>query len=244
MTSIDPNISLGDLVTRRPHLASSFDALGIDYCCGGKQSLADAVRADGLVLDDVLATLEDAAPADPTVDPAAAAGRGWADLGPAELVDHLEQTHHVYLSAALPRLEALATKVADVHGERHDELAEVLRLVSELRADLEPHLRKEEEILFPRIRQLAAATNRQEPPAVSLRSPISVMFLEHDRAGGLLAALHATTGGYRVPADGCASYQALYAGLAELEADTHLHVHKENNLLFPAVLEAEAALGV
>jgi regulator of cell morphogenesis and NO signaling len=242
MTSIDPNISLGDLVTGRPHLASSLDALGLDYCCGGKRSLTEAAAADGLVLDEVLATLEHSSGS--TTDSENGSGHGssadapadWVDFGPAELVDHLEQTHHVYLSAALPRLEALATKVAEVHGERHGELAEVRRLVGELRSELEPHLRKEEEVLFPMIRQLVATPAMQGRDR--LQSPIGVMLLEHDRAGALLAALRAATGTYRVPADGCASYHALYDGLAELEADTHLHVHKENNLLFPAVLQA------
>ena len=114
--------------------------------------------------------------------------------------------------------------------------------MAELRADLVPHLRKEEQVLFPMIRELSTATEAPRFHCGSLRNPIAVMDREHDRAGELLAALRAESGGYRVPADGCASYQALYDGLAELEADTHLHVHKENNILFPAVVAAEDAL--
>jgi regulator of cell morphogenesis and NO signaling len=163
-------------------------------------------------------------------------------MSPAALVDHLESTHHAYLRVALPRLCALADKVASVHGERHPELSEVARLVVELRADLEPHLLKEERVLFPMVRELAGAAVAPEFHCGTLANPIRVMSQEHDAVGELLALLRATTGDYAVPADGCASYAALYTGLAELEADTHLHVHKENNVLFPAVLAGEAAL--
>jgi len=157
-------------------------------------------------------------------------------------VDHLEATHHAYLSEALPRLVALADKVAGVHGAIHPELTAVAELVHELRDDLEPHLLKEEQVLFPMIRDLAVAMAAPEFHCGSLSNPIRVMLTEHDTVGELLAALRARTDSYRVPDDGCASYQALYAGLAELEADTHLHVHKENNVLFPAVLETEREL--
>ena len=100
-------------------------------------------------------------------------------------------------------------------------------------ADLDPHLAKEERILFPAVRAQAGP----DGAGVDLAAPVRVMLVEHDRAGELLARLRSLTDGYTVPTDGCASYRALYEGLDELEADTHLHVHKENNVLFPAVLE-------
>jgi regulator of cell morphogenesis and NO signaling len=65
------------------------------------------------------------------------------------------------------------------------------------------------------------------------------MMQEHDYAGSLLATLRDATAGYRVPDDGCASYQSLYKRLARLEADTHMHVHVENNVLFPTALAIE-----
>ena len=92
------------------------------------------------------------------------------------------------------------------------------------------------------VRELAAATTAPSFPCGSLGNPIGVMRAEHDTAGDLLARFRSATDGYTVPDDGCASYRALYAGLAELEADTHLHVHKENNVLFPAVRDAEQTL--
>jgi regulator of cell morphogenesis and NO signaling len=165
-------------------------------------------------------------------------------MGPAELVDHIESTHHRYLHEELPRLAALTQKVVGVHGGRHPELREVEATYAELQADLEPHLMKEERVLFPMIRELAESRTLPSFHCGSISNPISMMLLEHDRAGELLAALRELTDGYQPPADGCASYRALYTGLEELEADTHLHVHKENNILFPAVVALEDELSV
>jgi regulator of cell morphogenesis and NO signaling len=163
----------------------------------------------------------------------------WAAMDVAALVDHLEATHHRYLWAELPRLSTLADKVVSVHAERHPELVDIAACVATVRADLEPHLTKEERVLFPMIRQLAGAESAPMFHCGSLANPISVMLDEHDTVGELLTELRALTNAYRTPADGCASYAALFSGLAELEADTHLHVHKENNVLFPAVLALE-----
>lgn len=236
MPTFDPHATLAELVTSHPGLAADLDRLGLDYCCGGQRRLTDAAEAAGLDLHDVLGQLGSA---DSQLDAA-----DWSTMPPAELVDHLETTHHAYLRGALPRLTALADKVATVHGERHPELVEVQRLITTLRADLEPHLLKEEQVLFPMIRELATGTSAPTFHCGTLENPIRVMATEHDAAGELLAQLRPVTGDYNVPDDGCTSYQAFYRGLAELEADTHLHVHKENNVLFPAVLEAERTLAV
>ncbi len=160
----------------------------------------------------------------------------------AELVDHVEDVHHRYLWDELPRLTTLLDKVVGVHGGRHPELAVVAGVLAELRADLEPHLTKEELVLFPMMRELARAETRPTFHCGRVANPISMMLLEHDRAGELLTRLGAATHDYHVPADGCASYRTCFEGLAELEADTHLHVHKENSLLFPAVVQLEEQL--
>ncbi len=234
MDALDMNTTLAELVTARPGLAAEFDRLGLDYCCGGQRTVRDAAEAVGL---DHAAVLEALA-----LSEAAPVSMPWATMAPGELVDHLEATHHVYLRKTLPRLGALVDKVVAVHGELHPELNGVRSLFEALRADLEPHMLKEERILFPMIRELAAATTVPSFHCGTLANPIRVMLAEHDTAGDLLARLRTLTGGYAVPGDACASFRALYSGLAELEADTHLHVHKENNVLFPAVLATEAAL--
>jgi regulator of cell morphogenesis and NO signaling len=224
--------TLADVVDTSPGTARLLESLGLDYCCGGKRSLADACADAGVDPQAVLdaATEQDSAPA------------AWSAMTPAELVDHIETTHHAYLHAELPRLRALADKVAKAHGARHPELADVVALVDSIQADLEPHLLKEERVLFPMIRELATASTAPVFHCGSIRNPVGMMTMEHDRAGVLLAELRRATGDYEVPADACASYRMLYAGLRELEADTHLHVHKENNALFPAVVELEQGL--
>jgi regulator of cell morphogenesis and NO signaling len=222
---IDPSMTLGDIVTLRPSLAADLERRGLDYCCHGDRTLADAARAAGLDAQTVADELS-AAHAD---EPAA----GWATLVPAELVDHIETVHHHYLWAALPRISALVDKIVTVHGERHPELAEVQRLYTELRPDLEPHLTREEQELFPMIRQLAATADEPQVDKRALAAHVDALVSEHETVGELLEDLNRVTSGYTTPTDGCASYAACYRALAELESDTHLHVHKENNLLFP-----------
>jgi regulator of cell morphogenesis and NO signaling len=226
-------VTLGDLVSEAPGRAAVFDRLGIDYCCHGQRSLEDACAQAGLDPDAVRSELD-------AVSGAGSAGSAaWHPTEPAALATYIEATHHAYLHAELPEVDALAAKVLSVHRDRHPELADVRRLVAELRAELEPHLLKEERVLFPAIRALVDGA--REFPFGTVRNPIAAMATEHDRAGELLAALRSATRGYAVPDDGCASYRALYERLAVAEADTHRHIHLENNVLFPAAIAVEAA---
>ena len=221
--------TLGDLVTEIPARADVFDRLGLDYCCHGQRPLAEACAEASLDPSDVAAALNAVA--------TSASADADHPVEPAALADHIEATHHVYLHAELPELTGLADKVAAVHAERHPELVEVRRLVEEIRADLEPHLMKEERILFPAIRALV--DGERGFAFGTVRNPIRMMSAEHDHAGELLAQLHTVTGGYAVPDDGCASYRSLYSRLQHLEADTHRHIHLENNVLFPAAISIE-----
>jgi regulator of cell morphogenesis and NO signaling len=221
--AIDTNRTLGDIVAERPGRARVLERAGLDYCCHGRRTLADA--ATDADLDAAALALELAQVDDPV-------GADVDALGPVELVDHIVATHHEYLHDELPLLHALASRVRDVHSARHPELHEVARLVAALRADLEPHLAKEEQVLFPAIRRLA---DGGLPPFGPITSPIRVMEAEHEQAGELLVELRAASGGYQPPEDACASYRQLYERLASLEADTHRHIHLENNVLFPAV---------
>lgn len=218
--------TLGDLVAANPAAARVLDAYALDYCCQGDRDFAAACSAAGL----------DPAAVRAEIDDAAADGDGIAltALAPEELADHIVATHHAYLHRELPLLDALAAKVASVHGDRHPELHDVRRLVAEIRADLEPHLLKEERVLFPAIH--AIATGRRDFPFGSVANPIRMMRLEHDRDGALLAQLREAAGGFAVPDDACASYRSLYERLPALEHDTHVHIHKENHTLFPAVI--------
>lgn len=227
-----PDATLEQLVLADPGLAAVFDRLGLDFCCHGERTLAQACATAGVAVADATAAIEAAAG---TADAAAA---DWTGYGAAELARHIQAAHHAYLTAELPELVTLADKVAGVHGGRHPELAEVARLVRALHDELLPHLAKEDRVLFPAIAALEAG------PASfgfgTVANPIAVMTAEHEAGGELLGRLTAATGGYRTPADGCASYALLYRRLAHLEADTHLHVLKENSVLFPAARALEA----
>lgn len=224
MTDVEHR-TLGDLVVLNPSAARVLDAVGLDYCCHGDRPLDVACADAGLDLDDVARRLEMLGRDDDAA---------WTDLDPPALADHIVATHHAYLHEELPLLAALAVKVRNVHGGRHPELAEVARLVAEVGADLEPHLMKEERVLFPAIHDIVGG--RSEFPFGSVANPIRMMMLEHDRCGELLAALRSAAGGFAIPADACASYRSLYERIEALELDTHRHIHKENHVLFPAAI--------
>jgi len=231
-TALDPDTSLGAIVNAYPSLARQLGRLDLDYCCGGERSLADACRTNELdpraVLIELVAHVgDDDAPAP------------WSSMQVGELVEHVVSTHHRYLWDELPRLQALVDKVLGVHGDRHPELVDIARCFSLIRADIEPHLTKEERVLFPAIQQLADASADATFGFGSIGNPISMMLREHDDLGGLLRELRSLTDDYTPPADGCGSYAALFSGLEQVEADTHLHIHKENNVLFPQVIELE-----
>lgn len=237
MTIIDTDRTLGEIVTGHPGAISVFERLGIDYCCHGARSLNAAAAAAGLdaraVMDDVIEADEKAA-GDVVTDRRPA----YADLDPAALADHIEGTHHAYLHAELPRLVDLTAKIAAVHGESHPELIEVAITTVELHDDLEPHMAREEMILFPMIRSLVAGREDDgESHCGPVDHPIARMMQEHEATGEILEKLRRLTDGYRVPDDGCGSYHAAFQGLEAVERDTHLHIHKENNVLFPAALK-------
>jgi regulator of cell morphogenesis and NO signaling len=234
--TIDEHATIGMLVTQRLGRAAVFEVHDVDYCCGGHRTLA-SLAADGEIdLDSLIHDLE---MADEAADEPAPE---WAELSPAELADHIEATHHPFVRGAIERIEALLAKVLSVHGEAHPELTRVDVLFRAIAADMGPHLAKEEQVLFPLVHEMVGATSAPNFHCGTLANPINVMAMEHDMVGDHLRQLRETTDGYTVPPDGCDSYRALYAALEEFEADTHLHVHKENNVLFPAVLAQEAEL--
>ena len=234
MVQLDVTTTLSAAVDTFPQLAREFENRNLDYCCGGSRTILDACTTLGL---DATATVSERAALTEVPEPAV-----WTTMTADALVDHLEATHHRYLWDELPRVAKLVDKIVSVHGERHPGLAEIATCYSQVQADLEPHLVKEERVLFPMIRELAAANDAPAFHCGTLRNPISVMLREHDAVGDLLARLRMLTNGYTAPADGCATYTACFAAMAEIEADTHLHIHKENNVLFPLVVRLEAEL--
>lgn len=159
----------------------------------------------------------------------------WASMDACTLVEHLEATHHAYVRAALPAIARLFSEVDGAEGE-FDQLRSAF---AELCVELEPHLLKEEQILFPMIRELYASTVMPAFHCGSLRNPISMMCFEHDRADQLLDAIRDRTSAFTAPQGGSEPCRLLYEALAELDADTRLHIRKENEVLFPTVIREE-----
>jgi regulator of cell morphogenesis and NO signaling len=230
-------LPVGQLVRQRPSRARLFERFGIDYCCRGKLSLAEACALRGLDLKEVCDQL------DATGESAQeAAAVDWSEAPLGDLIDHIVQTHHVYLRRELPRLEDLTAKVAAAHRAAHPELRELRQVFAALRNELVPHMFKEEHVLFPWIAKLEQEQQRPHGVCGSVNNPIVMMEHEHQRAGEALDRIRWLTDDYNAPPDACPAYVALLAGLAELEADLHLHIHKENNILFPRAAELEKSL--
>lgn len=226
--SVDVNASLGDLAIADPRRTRVFADLGLDYCCNGHVSLAQAVSEANLNLEKVRADLD---------IPGVAPTESAADRAQSALAHDIVDTHHAYMWEEMPRLQELVDLVAKVHGDAHPELAEVKTTYTEAVAALDPHMTMEERVVFPAISRMEKT---QAPAAAgSFAEPIQQLRDEHEVVGQLFAKLRELTGGYAVPADACTSYTLMLTGLEHMERDLHEHIHKENNILFPRVLELE-----
>ena len=234
---VDEQRTVAELVTEQPARARVFERYGIDYCCGGKRPLAEAAVERGVVTETLLSELAsiEAADEDEAVD--------WSQRSMTELADHIEATHHDFLRTELPRLAMLVDKVATVHGGRHPWMIEVRTVFGALAAELDSHMMKEEQILFPICRQLDGPGTPAAFHCGSVQNPIRVMEHEHDDAGQALARMRSLTSDYTPPEDACNTFRVVLDSLSELEADLHRHIHKENHILFPMAAEAEARLG-
>jgi regulator of cell morphogenesis and NO signaling len=228
---ITEHTTVGEIAAAIPSSVRVFQRHNIDFCCGGRTPLSVACRERGLSFTEVALAVEEAA------TPAGPDDRDWSREPLRVLIDHIVGTYHRPLRDELPRLQAMAAKVAGVHGAKAPHLSRVKALVSELSDDLTLHMQKEERMLFPAIRAI-----EDDPQLViPISAPIGVMEQDHDGAGALLSELRAITGEYVAPPWACGTFRALYQGLAELESDMHVHVHLENNVLFPRALDLARA---
>lgn len=234
--SIDPKKSLGEIVAERPRLIPLFERLGLDYCCGGRRTLEEACAHRGLDAKSIVQAIDAFWSAQ---DRASVDARDWTGESLAALCDHIVETHHRYLIEELPRLGPLVTRVAEVHGESDRRLVQVKGIFDEMYRELLDHLQKEEAILFPLIRRLEAGDHVPTGPTVA--AIVRQMEREHASSGDALDALRELTGGYEPPPHACGTYRAMLTGLSQLERDLHLHIHKENNILFPRAIAREQA---
>lgn len=222
--------TVGEIVAGDFRTAAVFNQFGIDFCCGGKRSVADACRDRQVETRVVVQAIEKAC-AEPGTGPR------FDEWEPEALIGFIVGNHHGYVRRALPSLVANARKIAAVHGSRHPELQEVVQLTETVSAEMSAHMLKEERVLFPYIAELAAAAREGRSPAPapfgSVDNPIRMMEDEHQHAGACMARIRALTGGFTVPDDGCTTYRVCFQELEAFEADLHAHVHLENNLLFP-----------
>jgi regulator of cell morphogenesis and NO signaling len=231
--------TVGEIVAETPSCAREFEALGIDYCCGGKQTLTEACKQLNVSVEETLARLQKSA-----AQATSAEDKNWKALPLADLIAHINSTHHVFVRSECPRINALAAKVVGVHGKNHPELLAVQEIFAALAEELQVHLMKEEQILFPYILRMEESVTAGEmaPPAMfgTVMNPITMMMREHDGAGDALRSLRANTGDYKVPEDACVSYRTLYQAMQDFEKDLHQHIHLENNILFPRATAMEA----
>lgn len=239
MPVLDPETPVRDVLLAHPSTLGVLERHHLDYCCGGARSVRAACERARADVPTVLAELEQAV----ARHDAAAALVGVPDTLP-ELIDHIVSTHHRVTTEAIATLPPLARKVASVHGETHPHLCKLSEIVLELFAELEPHMQREERVLFPYLRSLAEADARgarvARPPFESAARPIHVMRSDHDAAGNLLHEIASLTDDYRVPPEACTSWRALYRGLEAHTKDLMRHVWLENEVLFPRALRMEA----
>ena len=238
---VDTSKTVRELAVELPYAPRIFENLGIDYCCGGKRTLAEACAQSGIPVATVLERLATAEAAVQNGD--AGVAKNWAKGSTGELIDQILQRHHAYVREESPRLKQLFAKVASKHGEKHPELLRAQELFDSLAEELAVHLMKEEQILFPYILRMEESQISREPVPPScfgtVRNPIAMMLSEHDNAGELLKQIRKETGDLKTPEDGCVSFQSLYRDLLAFEADLHQHIHLENNILFPRALAME-----
>jgi regulator of cell morphogenesis and NO signaling len=209
MTTLQPETTVADIAAESLAAIGVFERLGIDYCCGGKSSLAATAPAE-------------------EVD--------WNTAPLPTLIDHIVNTHHVYLKRELPLLSDRLAKVHSVYAQRiPGELDGLPEVFEALRAELESHLMKEEMILFPAIRAKVAEkeTGVPAPPTCfgTIAAPIMQMEHEHEEAGAALVRIRELTRNFTIPEYACSTYRALILGLEQLELDLHRHIHLENNIL-------------
>jgi regulator of cell morphogenesis and NO signaling len=209
------------------------ERLDIDYCCGGKHTLAEVCAKPGLGVVRVLEGLEH------QQQNATLLEAPWQTVPLQQLTDHIIQKHHAFARGHLNLIRELAAKVQRRHGASHPEVFQVSGPFAPIDAELTHHFFCEEDALFPYIAQLEAEETPALPAAFeSVKQPVTRMMLDHDHTGDERPLLPEITNDYQPPADACTTYRAFYRALADLEQDLHRHIHLENNILFPRALSA------
>lgn len=221
--------TIGEIVADDFRAASLFKKEGIDFCCGGNKSLTQACEEKGVD------PLEFARELVMLKQTPASGNQNFKEWKLDFLCDYIVNTHHMYVLKTLPELVLYTRKIASVHGEHHPELLEVASLFARINEELLQHLKKEEEVLFPAIKEALAASSPESKALII--SEIARMQGEHEFAGGAMDQINEMTHNYLVPGDGCNTYRVSFKLLEQFEDDLHVHVHLENNILYPKALK-------
>lgn len=226
--------TMGKIATEDYRKALVFKKFGLDFCCGGKRTLEQAAKEKGIDAEPVQKELD-------ALDQKTDTGfQDYTKWGISDLASHILERHHGYVKERTPEIKSILNKVVSVHSDAHPELLEVLQNFTWLDQDLADHMLKEESILFPYMQELDQS--RKVPENAAIQSIINTMEEEHEAAGEYLENLRKITNDYNVPKGACGSYRLLYSLLNEYEDDLHLHVHLENNILFPKAAKLEEQL--
>lgn len=232
--------TLGQIAAKDLRKAQVFKKYGLDFCCGGKKTVKQACSEKGLDVTKVEQELQQADKL-PSYRPLP-----YGDWSLDFLADYIVNTHHSYVKKSLPDIKSYAEKVMKVHGNHHPELLPIHQLVEDINTELMEHMVKEERVLFPYIKELVEAKNNTQPLRAAhfgtVQNPISMMEMEHEMVGKNLEEIRQLSNNYTLPKDACASYSLLYRMLVQFEEDLHLHIHLENNILFPKAVQIENEL--
>ncbi|MDZ7716792.1 MAG: iron-sulfur cluster repair di-iron protein [Balneolaceae bacterium] len=232
--------TVGEIVADDYRAAGVFKKYGLDFCCGGGKSLADACERKGLNAETLLQEIEEIIQENDDRE-------NYNDWSPSFLIDYIVNNHHYFVRTKLPEIKAYAEKVAKVHGKTYPVLNEMLGTFLVLKDEMLSHLDAEESILFPYVKKLCKAKEKGKKPAKELQSStaaqaIAMMEKEHEEAGELMARLEEMSNGFNPPEDACTTFRVYFKNLKGFQEDLHKHVHLENNILFPKALEMERAL--
>jgi regulator of cell morphogenesis and NO signaling len=223
-------ISVGEIVANDFRSASVFKEAGIDFCCGGKKSIAESCLELGINSADLIEKLKMLNSSSPSPS------QNFKEWDLTFLCDYIVNTHHKYVLKSLPELVHYTQKISLVHGERHPELIEVAGLFARINTELLQHMRNEEEILFPAVKERVKTGSETSMKVIVYE--ISRLSGEHEFAGGAMDRIKVITNNYLLPADSCNTYKVTFKLLEEFEDDLHIHVHLENNILFPKALKS------
>jgi regulator of cell morphogenesis and NO signaling len=230
--------TLKEIVTDDFRAAAVFEKYSLDFCCRGDRSVENACIEKAVDKTSVLSELQQLLRVD------SSAPDSLSGLSLSELIGHIVATHHAYVKKMMPVLLTHTRKVAAVHGANHPEVVGIARVFEAVAAELQEHMAKEEEVLFPYIDMLVGASERDEqcarPPFGTVLNPIRMMEVEHKVAGDQLYEIRSLSSNYTPPADACTTYKVMYRELQDFEMDLHQHVHLENNILFPKAVALEA----